>query len=145
MFKRIFPIILTGCFHDCHYKVRCRCNLRNYVKVPSLSGEGAPLRPGLQEGKDFEVLAPCLWRSLLRWHGSAAREGVSLPRRVVPSSYVDASSRTPSLLTVELYPLTLLILRHSTASGGWLQSAFGKLLFWFFRRAGEGEGGVWLC
>uniref|UniRef100_A0A915CDK1 ubiquitinyl hydrolase 1 n=1 Tax=Parascaris univalens TaxID=6257 RepID=A0A915CDK1_PARUN len=93
-------------------------------KVPSLSGEGAPLRPGLQEGKDFEVLAPCLWRSLLRWHGSAAREGVSLPRRVVPSSYVDPSSRTPSVPTVELYPLTLLILRHSTASGGWLQSAF---------------------
>ncbi|VDM41597.1 unnamed protein product [Toxocara canis] len=95
-------------------------------KAPSLSGEGAPLRPGLQEGKDFEVLAPCLWRSLLRWHGGAAREGVSLPRRVVPSSYVEPSSRTPSLLTVELYPLTLLILRHSTASGGWLQSAFER-------------------
>lgn len=120
-------------FYDCficRYKTRCSCNLRKFVKVPSLSGEGAPLRPGLQEGKDFEVLAPCLWRSLLRWHGSAAREGVSLPRRVVPSSYVDPSSRTPSLPTVELYPLTLLILRHSTASGGWLQSAFGK----FFSR-----------
>lgn len=93
-------------------------------KAPSLSGEGAPLRAGLQEGRDYEVLPPCLWRAFLRWHGSAAREGIALPRNVVPSSFLDATSPSSTEPVVELYPLTLLILRHSTASGGWLQSAF---------------------
>ncbi|VDK35206.1 unnamed protein product [Anisakis simplex] len=107
------------------------CFKREHLKAPSLSGEGAPLKAGLQEGKDYEILAPCLWRSLLRWHGGAAREGIALPRRVLPTSYVEPSSLTPSLLTVELYPLTLLILRHTTASGSWLQSAFGRFLHSF--------------
>lgn len=89
-------------------------------KAPSLSNEGAPLHAGLQEGKDYDVLAPCLWRALLRWHGSAVREGISLPRRVVPAHYLNGSHPS-SELAVELYPLTLLILRHTTSSGSWLQ------------------------
>lgn len=93
-------------------------------KAPSLSGEGAPLRNGLQEGRDYEVLAPCLWRALLRWHGSAAREGISLPRHVVPTSFLDPAAPSSSKPMIELYPLSLLILRHSTASGSWLQTAF---------------------
>lgn len=70
------------------------------------------------------MLAPCLWRALLRWHGSAVREGISLPRRVVPGHYLN-ESESDSGLVVELYPLTLLILRHTTSSGNWLQTAFG--------------------
>ncbi|MFH4973487.1 hypothetical protein AB6A40_000196 [Gnathostoma spinigerum] len=91
-------------------------------KAPSLSCEGAPLRQGLTLRRDYEILAPCLWKSLLRWHGSAAQEGVSLPRRVVPASFVDPLSKS-SETVIELYPPTLLILRHTSASSSWLQSA----------------------
>ncbi|MCP9258936.1 Ubiquitin carboxyl-terminal hydrolase 32 [Dirofilaria immitis] len=74
--------------------------------------------------KDFEALAPCLWKALLRWHGSAAREGISLQRRILPAKIIDPGAADPTKSVIELYPLTLLILRHGTASGGWLHSAF---------------------
>lgn len=97
--------------------------------MPSLSNEGAPLAPNLVRGKDFELLPPALWKALLRWHGSAAREGISLPRRVVPASIVNPEAFHPFEPVIELYPPTLLILRHGNASGGWLQSAFGRVIF----------------
>ncbi|VDM98335.1 unnamed protein product [Thelazia callipaeda] len=93
-------------------------------KVPSLSNEGAPLAQNLIMNKNFEALAPCLWKALLRWHGSAAREGISLQRRIVPAKILDSKAVNPTQPVIELYPLTLLILRHGTASGGWLHSAF---------------------
>lgn len=93
--------------------------------MPSLSNEGAPLAQNLVLNKDFEALAPCLWKALLRWHGSAAREGISLQRRIVPARIVNPAAANPTESVIELYPLTLLILRHSTVSGGWLHSAFG--------------------
>lgn len=75
--------------------------------------------------KDFEALAPCLWKALLRWHGSAAREGISLQRRILPAKILEPTTANPTEPVIELYPLTLLILRHGTASGSWLHSAFG--------------------
>uniref|UniRef100_A0A915Q6R4 ubiquitinyl hydrolase 1 n=1 Tax=Setaria digitata TaxID=48799 RepID=A0A915Q6R4_9BILA len=93
-------------------------------KVPSLSNEGAPLAQNLVLNKDFEAVAPCLWKALLRWHGSAAREGISLHRRILPAKIVNPGAINPNESVIELYPLTLLILRHGTASGGWLHSAF---------------------
>ncbi|VDO34249.1 unnamed protein product [Onchocerca flexuosa] len=93
-------------------------------KVPSLSNEGAPLAQNLVLNKDFEALAPCLWKALLRWHGSAAREGISLQRRILPARIVDPGAANSTESVIELYPLTLLILRHGTASGSWLHSAF---------------------
>ncbi|VDK88939.1 unnamed protein product [Litomosoides sigmodontis] len=93
-------------------------------KVPSLSSEGAPLGQNLVLNKDFEALAPCLWKALLRWHGSAARDGISLQRRVLPARIINPTGTNPTESVIELYPLTLLILRHGTASGGWLHSAF---------------------
>lgn len=104
----------------------------DYLQVPSLSKEGAPLIIGLTEGKDYEKLPPCLWRALLRWHGSAVHEGISLPRRVIPLLYVEPFSSTPNKSVIELYPPSLLILRHGTASGGWLQSALGLFFNHFF-------------
>ncbi|VDK72817.1 unnamed protein product [Onchocerca ochengi] len=95
-------------------------------KVPSLSNEGAPLAQNLVLNKDFEALAPCLWKALLRWHGSAAREGISLQRRILPARIVDPGAANTAESIIELYPLTLLILRHGTASGSWLHSAFER-------------------
>ncbi len=76
-------------------------------ELPSLTNEGGYLRPALVEQRDYELVTPSLWSALVRWHG--AGHLLALPRHVVR----DASGQRPSL---ELYPPTLIILRHQTPS-----------------------------
>uniref|UniRef100_A0A914XSG2 Ubiquitinyl hydrolase 1 n=1 Tax=Plectus sambesii TaxID=2011161 RepID=A0A914XSG2_9BILA len=77
-------------------------------KLPSMTNEGGYLRPAMREGIDYELISPALWNALLRWHGTSANT-ISLPRQVVR----DAHGRRP---VVELYPPTLIILRHQTTN-----------------------------
>lgn len=73
-----------------------------------MTNEGGYLRPAMREGVDFELVSPALWNALLRWHGTSANT-LSLPRQVVR----DAQGQRP---TIELYPPTIIILRHQTGN-----------------------------
>ncbi|CAH0394748.1 unnamed protein product [Bemisia tabaci] len=73
-------------------------------KVPSLTAEGGKLkRHLLTRGRDFELVPESLWTALSDWYGGAPR----LPRQVI----LPKGASQPDL---ELYPVTLRLLRHST-------------------------------
>ncbi|KAL1501454.1 hypothetical protein ABEB36_006770 [Hypothenemus hampei] len=72
-------------------------------KVPTLTGEGGRLKRDitLVQHNDFELVPDSLWKALAMWYGGP----LPLPRQVI---------KPPGLSEVELelYPLSLRILRH---------------------------------
>ncbi|KAJ8312078.1 hypothetical protein KUTeg_009451 [Tegillarca granosa] len=76
----------------------------NTYKVMTLTNEGGRLRKDtmLVRGKDFELVPEAVWRALSVWYGG----NIPLPRTVVTSSSNDG---IPEL---ELYPVTVRLLRH---------------------------------
>lgn len=60
---------------------------------------GAPLRPGMQNGRDYVVLSKTMWEALHQWYDG----GPILPRPYVPAG---------ACLMPESYLVTLRILRH---------------------------------
>ncbi|CAG2247856.1 USP6_32 [Mytilus edulis] len=73
-------------------------------KVISLTNEGGRLKRDIMlvRGKDFEIVPEAIWRALSTWYGA----NTALPRTVISSSTNDGQ---PEL---ELYPITVKLLRH---------------------------------
>ena len=70
-----------------------------------LTGEGGRLRKDLEKGKDYEVIPEALWKALSSWYGGSP----ALPRQAVQLPKKDT-------VELELYPLLLRLLRHSTSN-----------------------------
>ncbi|CAL1537349.1 unnamed protein product, partial [Lymnaea stagnalis] len=82
--------------------------LVNPSKYNSMTNEGGRLRRDvvLVRGKDFEIVPECIWRALTTWYGGSP----ALPRTVINTS---TNGHSPEL---ELYPVSVRILRHQTNS-----------------------------
>ena len=72
-------------------------------RVLSLTGEGGKLKKNLVlvRWRDFELVPDSLWKALHQWYGGAP----ALPRQVI-------KPRNNSQVELELYPLTIRLLRH---------------------------------
>ncbi|XP_075218366.1 ubiquitin specific protease 32 isoform X2 [Lycorma delicatula] len=72
-------------------------------KVTTLTGEGGKLKKNvmLVRGRDFELVPDSLWKALWQWYGGSP----ALPRQVI-------KPRNNDELELELYPVTLRLLRH---------------------------------
>ncbi|XP_063220318.1 ubiquitin carboxyl-terminal hydrolase 32 isoform X2 [Bacillus rossius redtenbacheri] len=72
-------------------------------KVTPLTGEGGKLKRNLVlvRGRDFELVPESLWKALFHWYGGTP----ALPRQVI-------LPKNSSLPELELYPVTLRLLRH---------------------------------
>ncbi|XP_039299269.1 ubiquitin carboxyl-terminal hydrolase 32 isoform X1 [Nilaparvata lugens] len=77
--------------------------LASPYKVGTLTGEGAKLKqsPTLVRGRDYELVPDSLWKALCQWYGGSP----ALPRQVI-------MSKSSCELELELYPITLRLLRH---------------------------------
>uniref|UniRef100_A0A0K2TYK3 Ubiquitin carboxyl-terminal hydrolase 48 n=1 Tax=Lepeophtheirus salmonis TaxID=72036 RepID=A0A0K2TYK3_LEPSM len=71
-------------------------------RISSLTGEGARLKPKIQQGKDFELVPKRLWEALILWYGDAGV--MSLPRQTILNSN--------GVFEVELYPIAVKIMKH---------------------------------
>ncbi|XP_050522495.1 ubiquitin carboxyl-terminal hydrolase 32 [Daktulosphaira vitifoliae] len=73
------------------------------TKVTSLTGEGGQLkRSMLLQGRDFQLVPSSLWKALVQWY----RGSPALPRQVIQCTRVSDD------VELELYPLTLKLLKH---------------------------------
>ncbi|KZS03438.1 Uncharacterized protein APZ42_033875 [Daphnia magna] len=75
------------------------------VKATVLTGEGGRLRRELEKGKDYEVVPEAIWKALSAWYGGSP----ALPRQAV--QFTDSGP-----IELELYPLLLRLLRHSSTT-----------------------------
>ncbi|KAK3083744.1 hypothetical protein FSP39_002517 [Pinctada imbricata] len=80
----------------------------NSGKVMSLTNEGGRLRRDtmLVRGKDFELVPEPIWRALSTWYGA----NTALPRTVIQSSLDNGVAE------LELYPITVKLLRHQVVT-----------------------------
>ncbi|XP_046684242.1 ubiquitin carboxyl-terminal hydrolase 32 isoform X2 [Homalodisca vitripennis] len=74
-------------------------------KVSSLTGEGGKLKKTLMlvQSRDFELVPDSLWKALSQWYGGSP----PLPRQVI-------MPRDSNQVELELYPITLKLLRHQS-------------------------------
>ncbi|XP_046459200.1 ubiquitin carboxyl-terminal hydrolase 32-like isoform X2 [Daphnia pulex] len=75
------------------------------IKATVLTGEGGRLRRDVEKGKDYEVVPEAIWKALSSWYGGSP----ALPRQAVQLTDADP-------IELELYPLLLRLLRHSTTA-----------------------------
>lgn len=86
---------------------QCLVEQSVYKNVPTLTGEGGRLKRDttLCQHRDFELVPDSLWRALSMWYNGP----LALPRQVIQP--VDSDE-----VELELYPLSLRILRHQSPS-----------------------------
>lgn len=95
-----------------------------------MTGEGGRLKRDLEKGKDYEVVPEAIWKALSAWYGGSP----ALPRQVKKDTrkfwlgqrhfnscifvtFAQAVQFTDSgPIELELYPLLLRLLRHSSTT-----------------------------
>uniref|UniRef100_A0A1I7ZCM3 Ubiquitin carboxyl-terminal hydrolase 48 n=1 Tax=Steinernema glaseri TaxID=37863 RepID=A0A1I7ZCM3_9BILA len=108
-------------------------------KLDSITEEGALLKEGISERRDYELVSPSLYRALERWFGVSNKETVVRRVRLPNScrehrSYQCESPRSPRMenlsldaFFVDLYPVMILASKHQAVEG-WIPNSFGPTL-----------------
>ncbi|TKR77391.1 hypothetical protein L596_018374 [Steinernema carpocapsae] len=105
-------------------------------KLESITPEGALLKNGINERRDYELVSPTLFRALERWYG-VNRDNTVVRRIRLPSTCRSHRSIPPESPRIEkvhmetffidLYPVMILASRHQAAEG-WIPNSFGPTL-----------------
>lgn len=97
-----------------------------------MTAEGGRLRKDIEKGKDYEVVPEAIWKALSAWYGASP----ALPRQAV-------QFEEPGPVELELYPLLLRLLRHSTPNNENSQAWNGQS--WNSIVGGYGAAALGIC
>ncbi|KAK0416556.1 hypothetical protein QR680_012559 [Steinernema hermaphroditum] len=121
-------------------------------KLDSITSEGALLKSGITERRDYELVSQSLFRALERWHGVSNKNTVVRRTRLPAScrshrSYQNDNPYIENLsidgFFVDLYPVMILVSKHQAVEG-WIPNSFGPTLKYspFCRLAATCESSV---